>query len=267
MEDSGQVLTGLMKVNKLTSSFQFEALKHVTTMIEMDPRYSTNFEAAVSFIQGQINSLRLKNGSSNRTVSAIESIGDFSYEEHGSEGDEETELQKLTRDLKQVKSRLMMAESKAKDQPAKKHVSYKFDKKDPGKYVPWSAWQKMGPEEREAVRVSRGPSTRAKGRGRRVSSLSTQEDKDVDDKDEGTIMIDSDDDSPEVVLPPKSSLRGLKQVPPGLLVPPHLLVSPDAQPIVTSRRNLHYASTKEARQTARDLVRNAGTRQIKSFKT
>ena len=39
MDASGQVLTEETKVNKLLSSFQYEPLKHLSTMIELDFRF------------------------------------------------------------------------------------------------------------------------------------------------------------------------------------------------------------------------------------
>ena len=93
METAGQILTGEMRVTKLLSSFQLEALKHLSSLIEMNPTYSSDFESAVAFIQGQINSLRLKNGSSSRSISKLESM-DVSYEGDSSDDeDEPTELE------------------------------------------------------------------------------------------------------------------------------------------------------------------------------
>jgi hypothetical protein len=156
METSGQILTGEMKVTKLMSSFQFEALKHLSSLIEMHPIYSSNFESAVAFIQGQINSLRLKNGSSSRTISKLESM-DVCYE--GASGDDEeelTELEVVKRDLKQLKSKLMMADSKAKGSPAKKkNQAYKYDKNNPGAYIPAGEWKLLDSDQRKAARDAR----------------------------------------------------------------------------------------------------------------
>ncbi len=229
IETAGQVLTGEMKVNKLMASFQFEALKHLPSIIELDPNYSSNFEAAVAFIQGQINSLRLKNGSNNRSLSAIESMDVF-YEEDGSESDEElTELQLIRRDLKQLK--LKMTDSKTKKPPTKKNVASKYDKKNPGAYIPWHKWKELNTEQQNAARESRKQDDIP---SRQVSLLSTQggnSEGTVDGNSEGTDMNDADvDSSKDASKPLKSCWKSVK------LMNTDLLVSTQQKELMTTKR-------------------------------
>jgi hypothetical protein len=233
----------------------------------MDPRYNSNFEAAVAFTQGQINSLRLKNGSSNRTVSAIESM-DVTYEEEGGEDIAdyfttnlaESAIQRLKSELRQLKSKLKMTDSKRG--PAKKNQAYKFDKKNPGAYIPSKEWKLLNQEQMDAAREAR---KEAGIPTRQVHLLSTQgsnsKGTDVEDSDEGVKMeLDSHCDTTTL----RSIHTSLQQVPPGLLV------APKVRFVDTTKRNLHYANTNRARQLAKEAAKDTTegiTRKIGALST
>ena len=240
METSGQVLTGEMKVNKLLASFQFEALRHLSSLIEMDPRYNSNFESAVAFIQGQINSLRLKNGSTSRTVSAIQTMDDVSSEESDMEVDEElTELQSLRRDLKQLKVQLRMADTKPKGRPAKKNQAFKFDKKNPGAYIPTKEWRLLDPDQMTAAREAR----KAAGIPQRKINLV----KSQGGNNEGTDDDDSDDDSARMQLDSHCDTAKISNRSVSFQqVDPSLLVAPNAKVAATSNREQYYQNKKRS---------------------
>jgi hypothetical protein len=257
METSGQVLTGEMKVNKLLASFQFEALRHLSSLIEMDPRYNSNFESAVAFIQGQINSLRLKNGSTSRTVSAIQTMDDVSSEESDMEVDEElTELQSLRRDLKQLKVQLRMADTKPKGRPAKKNQASKFDKKNPGAYIPTKEWRLLDSDQMTAAREAR----KAAGIPQRKINLI----KSQGGNNEGTDDNDPDDDSARMQLDSHCDTVKLKsvsiqQVHPSLL-DTSLLVSPNTKVAATSNREQYYKNKK--RSIGKVITRSKRKKQV-----
>ena len=213
----------------------------------MNPNYSSDFEAAVAFIQGQINSLRLKNGSTNRTVSAIESMEDVTYEFADSEDDEElTELQVLKRDLRKLKSKLKAAETK--ERPAKKNQASKFDKKNPGAYIPFKEWKMLKPEEQSAARDARKESGIPSRKLSLLSSLGGNSKGTVDDNSEGTDMNDADvDSSKDASKPLKSCLKSVK------LMNTDLLVSPQQKELMTTKRMAYYAHTSRAKEVAKEM--------------
>jgi hypothetical protein len=101
-------------------------------------------------------------------------------------------------------------------------------------------------EEQTAAREAR----KAKSESRKVSLLSTTQ----GGNSEGTGMNDPDVDSSEDTPQPsslKSSLKSIRQVPPGLLV------APTVRFVETTQRNLHYANTNKARQIAKQIVKEA----------
>jgi hypothetical protein len=150
-----------------------------------------------------------------------------------------------------------MTDSKTKKPPARKNQASKYDKKNPGAYLPWYKWKDLNTEQQNAARESRKQDGIPSRDERQVSLLSTQggnSEGTVDGNSEGTGMndpgVDSSEDTPQSSSL-KSSLKSIKQV------PPELLVAPTVRFVETTQRNLHYANTSKARQIAKEIVKDA----------
>ena len=152
------------------------------------------------------------------------------------------------RERKKLKSKLKMTESKAKKGPAKKNQAYKFDKKNPGAYIPSKEWKLLNVEQMAAAREAR---KEAGIPTRKVSFLFSGFSKGTQGgNSKGTPMSDSDDDSSEDTEQP-SKLKILQQV------PPSLLRAPTYKDVATSQRELYYDSKRAARKTvAKETVQD-----------
>ena len=62
MSASGHTLSPTLQVDKLLNSFCVETQSHLGAMVETNPALKNDFDAAAAFIQGQLTSEKLKNG-------------------------------------------------------------------------------------------------------------------------------------------------------------------------------------------------------------
>lgn len=228
MAASGQELTGRMQVTKLLATFQFEPLKHLASTIETSPEYRDNFQKAAAFIQGQINALRLKNGSTNRTLASMETFEDDDMDLDTSKETTSAKLKKVKRKLKQVKSKLKMAKKKnlaAKFEKTNKAT--KFSKNNPGAYIPAAEWKKLTPEQQAEARKAReadGIPTR------RISALIGGK-SDVEDKSDGENGLVDEEEQPHTLVPQMKTIRE---------VPKHLLKAPHYKKVDLTQRSKLY---------------------------
>ena len=228
MAASGQELTGRMQVTKLLATFQFEPLKHLASTIETSPEYRDNFQRTAAFIQGQINALRLKNGSTNRTLAGVETLESDDMELDVSRGNTTAKLKQAKRKLKQMKSKLKMVKKKnlaAKFEKTNKAT--RFNKSNPGAYIPAAEWKKLTPEQQAAARKAReavGIPTR------KIGALTGGKPDDRDKSDEEDGLVD-EQEQPPILLPQKQTIRE---------VPKHLLKAPTYKPVDLTQRSKLY---------------------------
>ena len=239
MAASGQELTGRMQVTKLLATFQFEPLKHLASTIETSQEYRDNFERTAAFIQGQINALRLKNGSTNRTLARLETLEDDDMDLDTSKETTSAKLKQAKRKLKQMKSKLKMAKKKhlaAKFEKTNKAT--KFNKSNPGAYIPIAEWKKLTPEQQAAARKAReadGIPTR------RIGALSGSK----SDVEEGLV---DDQEQHQTLLSQKKTIRE---------VPKHLLKAPRYKDVDLTQRSKHYKVAEKVVQEE-DKARRLG---------
>ena len=261
MEDSGNRMTEQMKVNKLLNSFSYLPLAHLQATIEAHPVYSVNFDACVGFIQGQINALKLKNGprgSNNaRTLASID-VFDDTTEAPAADTSRKSEIKKAQRRIKQLQAKIKRGEKKLR--AAKKNSARKFNKKNPGAYIPAAEWKKLTDEEKSAARKAR----EAQGiPTRRVGALTTSRSADQDEDMEDAIADgvanmglecdqDEEDSEERGDSDGPAQLASLKQGPPQ--VPPSLLVAPKTKSVATTQRERFYLKKLDERARRREEV-------------
>ena len=227
------------QVSKLVAGFQYQPLRHITTTINSDPRYNENFDAAVAFIQGELATLKISNegGSRNLDVGATvpqdSAIAALSNQPNPNQATNQASLKALRRQIKNLKQRL---NKKQKGKAHKKNTASKFDRSNPGAYVPTKVWGEMSDEQKEAARAARMRDGIPSRRG--VSAISTQPA--VESSDE------SDDESVKEVktiqiqtLKRKASPSSGTEV---KKVPKKLLKSPSYTPVNTTQRQALYQS-------------------------
>ena len=112
----------------MMATFVDDELNHVSTMVETIPAYNSDFEAAGAFIQEQISSLLLKNGSGNKSVQTLDRTleqeeGYFTAEESDDaelQSKEEIDLQEAEEKLKSLTAKIKKCKDKHKLAVAKK---------------------------------------------------------------------------------------------------------------------------------------------------
>ena len=241
MRASGNALTPMMEVEKLTASFQYEPLKHLTTQINVTPLYQDNFEQAAAFITSEMHALKLKNGTDNRGVG---SLGVMDIDEDTELGSldqikevgsldqikaNKKQVKKLKRKVKALKKKAKTYKDKGSKGAHKKNEATKFSKSNPGAFIPYSEWNKLSEEEKKAAREAR----QAAGiPTRKIASMSISTGSGSDSEDDG-------DKKPRA-----TKLKVLTGVPQSLL-------KPTKRPLVTTQRSDLYAIAKQVDKDTR----------------
>jgi len=237
--------------------------------------------------------LRLKNKSSNRNISAVDTM-DWESEQGDTDS---TSAQQSTRTIKQLKAKMAKLQAKIKVKAAttsrssQRHSKWKkpsiqaskWNNKKPANYLPADEWNALTDDQRKAARDERekkGIHQRKVSaiRTSKVASLKAGSDKVSSGKD------GSDDDSEMEDVTPSTQRRKLQQVAIGIApgVGNSLLFAPAPKDIVTSRRGILYAKSKKdaetnnvswAQQAAQNIVaeakaqRRKQTRKVKALTT
>ena len=242
LEASGErnALSPEQQVEKLVQSYQFQPLIYLVTTIDNDPRYSQDFNAAVSFITTAMANLKNNNGRKGAVanLSRLSTAEDdpMDVDEDIPTATNNSVIAKMKRKVKQLQAKLKK-KNDGKQPPHRKNAKSKYNKSDPKAYLDSKAFKALTPEQRKAMidaRKEAGIPTRS----RSVRAISSKAKKQPESQ--------AEEELPEASNDPKS-LKVVGTVPASLLQAPKR-----GQGLVTTQRAaLYSASTRRVSFSAK----------------
>ena len=223
----------------------------MSTTVNNDPRYRDNFEAAQAFIQGEISALRVKNGSSNRQLSKLDTMDGIEYE---AEPEDRTKLLKsLERRIKQLQAKQGKG-GDSKKRPVKKNKAAKFSKSNPGAYISAKQWKNLTEEQQAAARAARKKAGIPTRSIKAMTTLSPPKDdtppeeeqqEDICEDSDVEVVEEMEEDSKPPARPTGASKVGAMKK-----IPPALLMAPQPREFATTQRQSLYANDPRPKRRA-----------------
>ncbi len=184
--------SGARKVEKLLAGFQVPGLSYCRGIITSHPQYSTNFDAAVNYLAGQMAAMKALNGAPNqRAIAAMEQAPTVAAVET---------------DKKPAAKPSKGGKKSPEKKPKRAKPKNKYNKRDPGAYVSGKVWRSMSKEEQELARQKRRESGGTPGRS--ISGVTTSQ-RTASATNTSTVQFDDADEEMEyeATAPPASSLK------------------------------------------------------------